>query len=842
MNTYNNQELGVVIEAQQQPNFDPEISQDVTKRSNYKEIQDNSQQKNVKTDNLEDYCQQLSINNTAQKRIEQTAVLNINQMKNSNSAIMRQSIASNSSMGSGTKKSIKHQKSQSSLEDTNKLLNMHQYDVYSKKQIKQVNHQHNNSSGSLYSLSQQYRLRKTPSQRKSLITDEMIFLNQEHEKVTTFNIDTESNSVTNFVHEDEQNNQDLESSEDQCRTGLRLDTIISNQVDQQSSLEMENQNFSIKLQEVQTEKMNHDLQAIQSNNLSRTQLLNHDSSEDLQISVQKSIKKSNQKEKQQNATYQKRIRTPLKNSNAKLSTGKKKARYNQENQSPFGITNYFKTIQSLTSQNRNHQLITSCQFNNQSNSQQIAQDFSFENTTRKSIDSLSNNSFTLREKKSNNYQTCGSVLQTKKSQPQTKSSKVTDNSRDYQNSMLQNSNSAKKLLVQSQNILEAYKALRKSKERQSFGKCQGTQQVAKKQINKSVVLYQSSGRNTSMNMVQNLNKDLTILNHKQSQKPDLKPKKLISKSKPSHSRQNHSISSLSNLSGITHKQLQTKQDNRSNLSTFATMQYNSLQHTQNIDQHKSTLETKTQKQLENIQSQQLQNLNTQPNTNQASLSTSHISNRSQDPLNSRTQNPCSNQNSQSHSLIQTQKTALISQNIKEKQTIISAKNELLLFKQQEKRDITNKLAEMKKEKLQMLKSTKSLKHQNLQIQCDIMKLNQCVGLKGNKQAQFHKEILPLKKDIKQLQSQTDSQNNHKKQLDINLMQEYELLEAISQTVLNYKKQINDARKEKEKIGMAVKQQVKQIEMLANRRDQLQEDSNKLFQDFQETMQLQKQQN
>lgn len=50
-------------------------------------------------------------------------------------------------------------------------------------------------------------------------------------------------------------------------------------------------------------------------------------------------------------------------------------------------------------------------------------------------------------------------------------------------------------------------------------------------------------------------------------------------------------------------------------------------------------------------------------------------------------------------------------------------------------------------------------------------------------------------------------------------------------VLNYKKQINDVRKEKEKLQIQVKTSAKQIDYLIKRKVTLKEDSAKLFMDF-----------
>jgi len=66
---------------------------------------------------------------------------------------------------------------------------------------------------------------------------------------------------------------------------------------------------------------------------------------------------------------------------------------------------------------------------------------------------------------------------------------------------------------------------------------------------------------------------------------------------------------------------------------------------------------------------------------------------------------------------------------------------------------------------------------------------------------------------------------------LELRAESELLDAVKGMVANYKKQINEAKRDKERITIQLKQAAKQIEFLKVRKETMNADGNKLLQDF-----------
>ena len=66
-------------------------------------------------------------------------------------------------------------------------------------------------------------------------------------------------------------------------------------------------------------------------------------------------------------------------------------------------------------------------------------------------------------------------------------------------------------------------------------------------------------------------------------------------------------------------------------------------------------------------------------------------------------------------------------------------------------------------------------------------------------------------------------------------QEEQLLDKVQQLVISYKKQINEAKRDKERLQIQVKTSEKTIENLVKKRDALNEDSNKLLLDFRDAM-------
>ena len=79
---------------------------------------------------------------------------------------------------------------------------------------------------------------------------------------------------------------------------------------------------------------------------------------------------------------------------------------------------------------------------------------------------------------------------------------------------------------------------------------------------------------------------------------------------------------------------------------------------------------------------------------------------------------------------------------------MNAKNEILTQKTQEKKELVERIARMKKDLLQTQKHVKSVNNNNHQLQVDIHKLSSLVNTKGTKNVQQNKEILSLRKETR----------------------------------------------------------------------------------------------
>jgi chromosome segregation ATPase len=93
----------------------------------------------------------------------------------------------------------------------------------------------------------------------------------------------------------------------------------------------------------------------------------------------------------------------------------------------------------------------------------------------------------------------------------------------------------------------------------------------------------------------------------------------------------------------------------------------------------------------------------------------------------------------------------------------------------------------------------------------------------------------LRRDVKNLEREYDNIKEYRDNIETECRAEHELLEAIQMMVTNYKKQIHEIRREKEKLQINVKNSHKMIENLQKRKDVLEDDSTKLFMDFKEAM-------
>ena len=73
-------------------------------------------------------------------------------------------------------------------------------------------------------------------------------------------------------------------------------------------------------------------------------------------------------------------------------------------------------------------------------------------------------------------------------------------------------------------------------------------------------------------------------------------------------------------------------------------------------------------------------------------------------------------------------------------------------------------------------------------------------------------------------------------MTLKLEGEYHLIDAVQRLIVNLKKQIYDVRKEKERLQISIRgDQRKQIEVINKRRALVNEESEKIYYDFNQTM-------
>ncbi len=114
---------------------------------------------------------------------------------------------------------------------------------------------------------------------------------------------------------------------------------------------------------------------------------------------------------------------------------------------------------------------------------------------------------------------------------------------------------------------------------------------------------------------------------------------------------------------------------------------------------------------------------------------------------------------------------------------------------------------------------------------EIDKLSNLITYKSEKKVPALKEIALLRKECKQLEKDCEEYKQTQENVTLEIQNEKSLSETLSQIVMNLKKQLNETRKDKEKLLGMVKQDYKVLDNLAKRKEIIDEDSTKLVLDF-----------
>lgn len=182
------------------------------------------------------------------------------------------------------------------------------------------------------------------------------------------------------------------------------------------------------------------------------------------------------------------------------------------------------------------------------------------------------------------------------------------------------------------------------------------------------------------------------------------------------------------------------------------------------------------------------------------------------------------------------KCSAIRKGLRQKGQAISDKNEIAAKMLQEKRELALIVTQMKKEIVQTQKSVKVIKDNNWQIGDDIAKLSGLVGQKAARNEKLDKDLALVKRDIKALHSDCESLKQERESLEYKIEGESQLIDVVQRLIVNLKKQINDVRRDKERLQISVRgEQKRMMEVINKRKTMINEESEKIYYDFKETM-------
>ena len=140
---------------------------------------------------------------------------------------------------------------------------------------------------------------------------------------------------------------------------------------------------------------------------------------------------------------------------------------------------------------------------------------------------------------------------------------------------------------------------------------------------------------------------------------------------------------------------------------------------------------------------------------------------------------------------------------------------------------------LKTQIVQTLKQVRNQHNTNQQTQEDIDKLNQLVtAKKSHKQG---KEVMVARKEVKAMEKERGELKILREAIVEEIDREGEEREGLEKMIGLLKKQINEAKREKERLAIEVKQTGKIVEALRKRKLTLDGDSQKMLAEFQDTM-------
>jgi hypothetical protein len=94
----------------------------------------------------------------------------------------------------------------------------------------------------------------------------------------------------------------------------------------------------------------------------------------------------------------------------------------------------------------------------------------------------------------------------------------------------------------------------------------------------------------------------------------------------------------------------------------------------------------------------------------------------------------------------------------------------------------------------------------------------------------------VKKDVRALQQDCEDLRYEKGKLLMKVESEYQLVDVVHRLIINLKKQINEVRRDKERLQIAVRgEQRKTIDVINKRRTLITEESEKIYMDFKDTI-------
>lgn len=118
----------------------------------------------------------------------------------------------------------------------------------------------------------------------------------------------------------------------------------------------------------------------------------------------------------------------------------------------------------------------------------------------------------------------------------------------------------------------------------------------------------------------------------------------------------------------------------------------------------------------------------------------------------------------------------------------------------------------------------------------MVRLADLVNQKVDRNTQLQRDIALAKRDVRALQQDCEDLRQDKSKLLLKIESEYQLVDVVQRLIVNLKKQINEVRREKEKLQIAVKgEQRKVIDVISKRRTLITEESEKIYLDFKDTI-------